>query len=100
MNDLLRASCKIYGRLLLLYPGRLRADFGDEMADVFQQQLCDAMASDGLAGFIRVWWCAVEELARIAAPSNLSISMVQVPVLSLLWSAAMFWLLFTAMAPP
>ncbi len=100
MSELLGVSCRIYGRLLLLYPVRLRADFGEEMAGVFEQQLRDALESDGLAGLIRVWWCAIEELARIAAPSHVSLSMIQVPVLSVLWSAGLFWLLFSAVAPP
>src|SRR5579864_3959238 len=100
MPTLLDLSCRLYVWLLVLYPSALRGRFGEDMADVFEQQIWDAWKADNFFGIARVWSCAAEELIRIALPGRLSQGTIRVPVLSLLSSLALFLLFFWAVAPP
>ncbi len=93
-------SCRLYRWLLVLYPLKLRSRFGEDMADVFEQQIWDEWNAGKFSGVARVWSCAAEELFRIALPVRLSQGMIRVPVLSLLSSLALFLLFFWAVAPP
>ena len=100
MATLVDLSCRLYGWLLVLYPPALRGRFGEDMADVFEQQIRDAWKASRFSGVARVWSCAAEELIRIALPGRLSQGAIRVPVLSLIGSLALFLLFFWAVAPP
>lgn len=78
MNPMTPASsicmnCRVYAILLLLYPSTLRRQFGEEMIEVFAQQLHDACQRDGWAGGVGVWWCVVGEALRTSVSSHLQI---------------------------
>ena len=73
MNPRLRISCRIYAALLFLYPVAFRRQFGEEMIEVFADQLRDASRNDGWAGTIGVWHCVSGELLRTALSSHLQI---------------------------
>jgi len=68
MSGLVRLSARAYGGMLLLYPSDLRREFGPEMHELFGEDLDDAWQSSGVAGVLRVWWCALCEFLRIAVP--------------------------------
>lgn len=55
-----------YRGILLLYPPDLRRDFGPEMTELFSEDLDDAWRSCGFGGALRVWWCALCEILRVA----------------------------------
>jgi hypothetical protein len=79
MTTLLSLSIRLYSATLPLYPPDLRRDFGREMAEVFAEDLVEALRHSGIAGFMRVWYCALSELIRIAAPSQAENPAVAVP---------------------
>jgi len=68
-----RWSCLVYGALLRLYPSALRRQFGDEMIEVFADQMRDACARDGWVGGMGVWGCVGGEIFCTALSSHLQI---------------------------
>jgi hypothetical protein len=82
MSGLMRLNSRAYGAVLLLYPAELRRDFGMEMRELFGEDLADAWRSSGVAGVLRVWWCAVCEILRIAIPGQIENPAFAVPVIA------------------
>jgi hypothetical protein len=71
--------CRIlaaYRALLWLYPAELRAVYGREMQDVFEQQLAEE-------GLLIAAWFALRELFTIALPARLLSERMIAPYLSL-----------------
>jgi hypothetical protein len=56
------------------------------MTEVFMEDLAEARRSAGVAGAIRVWFCAAWEVARIALPRQLENPAIGVPFLSFVQS--------------
>ena len=74
MAKIIRLSCRVYAVLLFLYPSALRREFGEEMLEVFEDQLRDACRSSGWLGAMDVWCCVGEEALRTAVSSHLQIA--------------------------
>lgn len=66
---------KTYRAALYLYPQDLRREFGNDMAEAFEEDLRHS-------GPIQVWSVAVRELLRIGLPGLMRNPAVAVPVLS------------------
>jgi hypothetical protein len=86
----------MYRVMLYAYPSRLRAEFGEDMLSVFEQQLLDARHRGGLLEVGRIWARTLWETSQLAtmqcaAPVNCGIA-----VMSLLSSSALFLLFFWA----
>jgi hypothetical protein len=79
MTALLSLSMRLYAAVLPLYPPDLRRDFGPEMSEAFAEDLADALHHRGLKGVVRVWYCSLRELLRIALPSQAENPAVAVP---------------------
>ena len=65
------ASERIYARLLGLYPAGFRERYRDEMVVLFGDELRDARAGRGSAGFITTWTRGVLDLVTSAAGEHL-----------------------------
>lgn len=100
MSAVLRISGRLYGWLLLLYPIALRSRFGQEMTDVFEQQICEAWQLNRFAGLARVWSCAAEELILVALPARLNPGLLRICAVSLLSTIAVFYLVLWGVTPP
>lgn len=99
MQTALTASNRAYSFILLFYPHELRERFGDEMSDVFQQQLEEAWDESGIAGLLRVWLCVVRELLCVALPTQMGQPIIVVPTLSLLSNSVLFLALLRELSP-
>lgn len=88
------ATTRLYSALLRLYPREFRLQFGEEMTQVFADQVAEARDEQGIAGVMRVCCEAVAELFTVALPSQLANVMVIVPVLSFLSALALFLAVF------
>jgi hypothetical protein len=86
MSALLRLNARAYGIVLLLYPADLRREFGLEMRELFGEDLADGWRNSGAAGVLRVWWCAVCEILRIAIPGQMENPAFAVPAISFVFS--------------
>ncbi len=75
----LRWSLRAYRSLLILYPDDLRRDFGPDMLEAFEHDLC---AAGSIKGAIRVWRITLRESIRIGLPAWLQIPAVAVPAIS------------------
>jgi hypothetical protein len=64
-------NCRVYAALLHLYPTPLRRQFGEEMIEVFADQMRDACQRNGWVGGIGVWSCVGGETVRTALSSHL-----------------------------
>lgn len=89
-SRLIRLNGRLYGRLLIFYPRELRGRFGDEMAQVFQDQLFQAAHLRGLLGMTLLWCTALWELLTVATPARLQSTAVIAGAISFLASSAMF----------
>jgi hypothetical protein len=67
-------NCRVYATLLLLYPSTLRRQFGEEMIEVFADQMRDACQRDGWVGGIGVWCCVGGETLRTVLSSHLQMT--------------------------
>jgi hypothetical protein len=85
MNRFIRLSSYIYSGILVLYPADLRRDFGDEMADVFAQDLAEMWRSRRLGGVFDVWRRVLCEVTSIALPAQIVNSAVIAPTSSFVW---------------
>lgn len=56
----------LYRRLLALYPATFRAEYGDEMARLFTDQLRDARQAGGAGPVVRLWAATVADLVETA----------------------------------
>jgi hypothetical protein len=96
MSAAIDASCRVYRAMLHVYPSRLRAEFGEDMLSVFEQQLLDARSSGGSFEVFRIWVRALWETAQLItvpcpAPAGWGIAAI-----SLLSSSALFLFFFWA----
>jgi hypothetical protein len=57
-------SSRVYSAILLLYPRALRREFGQEMVEVFAEQMRDARRSEGWLGELQLWGCVGSETVR------------------------------------
>lgn len=64
MRDSLRWHEAAFRTILRFYPPQLRRQFGEELVEVFRQQMDDARAF-GLAGIVRTWFLLIMELPDI-----------------------------------
>jgi len=64
------SALSVYSVLLSLYPAELRNDFGEEMTQVFLEDLEDSQRRRGISGAARVWWRSIKELFRIALAAH------------------------------
>ena len=74
-------SARIYSALLSLYPADLRHDFGEEMTQVFLEDLEDSRRVHGFRGAARVWWRSLKELCQIVLPAGASKREIAVPAI-------------------
>jgi hypothetical protein len=66
---------KTYRAALYLYSEDLRREFGNDMAEAFEEDLCHS-------GPVHVWCIAVREIFRIGLPGLMENPQVAVPILS------------------
>ena len=85
----------IYRVLLFLYPLSFRRQFGQEMTDVFCEQMRDAVSAQGAVGALSVWYCVASEILQTALSSHMAL--VGVSAISFLGSLGMFCFLFWSM---
>ncbi|MGA7458932.1 MAG: hypothetical protein WBW69_01805 [Candidatus Korobacteraceae bacterium] len=71
-------SGRAYSAILLLYPRTLRREFGQEMVEVFCEQLRDARRLDGWLGEMKLWSCVAGETVRTLATAHMQIVGVSV----------------------
>jgi hypothetical protein len=71
-------SSRVYSAILLLYPRALRREFGQEMVEVFAEQMRDARRSEGWRGELRLWGCVGNETVRTLAVAHMQIVGVSV----------------------
>jgi len=88
MRRILAQSIWLYGKLLLLYPGELRREFGNEMALVFAEDIESAWGDARIAGVLQIWWYALRELVTVALPAQRSNPCVLAPALAFVFVAA------------
>jgi hypothetical protein len=100
MTAILRLSCRLYGWLLVLYPAALRCRFGEEMAEVFEQQIQEAWRIDRFPGLARVWSSAAEELILVALPARFNRELLRICAISLLSTVAVFYFVLWGVTPP
>ena len=67
MSIALELSCWVYKRMLPLYADNLRYRYGDEMEQLFREQLMNA-GKEGASGIGRVWQSAIGETVSLVAP--------------------------------
>lgn len=96
MPTALRVSCFVYRILLICYPGELRRRFGEEMAEVFADQMRGEWRRHGLAGSLRAGLNACWEIVSVAVPLQLENSVVIAATLSFVSSSVLFLALFRA----
>jgi pimeloyl-ACP methyl ester carboxylesterase len=70
MSFVLELSCWVYKRMLPLYADNLRYRYGDEMEQLFREQLMDA-GKEGVSGVGRVWRSAVYDAVSLVGPACL-----------------------------
>jgi pimeloyl-ACP methyl ester carboxylesterase len=70
MSFVLELSCWVYKRMLPLYADNLRYRYGDEMEQLFREQLMDA-GKEGVSGIGRVWRSAVYDTVSLVGPTYL-----------------------------
>ena len=70
MSSVLELSCWVYKRMLPLYADNLRYRYGDEMEQLFREQLMDAR-KEGVSGIGRVWRSAVYDAVSLVGPAYL-----------------------------
>jgi hypothetical protein len=97
MEKIIPASCRVYGRLLIFYPGEFRRRFGAEMTQLFEELLRDA-AQRGPIAIISLWRSALWELLSVAAPLRLQNAAVIAGALSFVASSLLFLAFFRAVS--
>ena len=72
-------SSRLYRKTLLLYPADLRREFGEDMTATFAEDLSNSV---GIARKLRVWWCCLMDVLRIAIPAQKENPLVMVPLVA------------------
>lgn len=98
MTRLIGVSRCLYQHLLICYPSELRSRFGTEMADVFEDLLCEAVAERGVSGVLSSWRTALWELLTIAGPRRFNETTLMACALSFVISSALFLAFFRAVS--
>src|ERR1700760_168411 len=70
MSSVVELSCWVYKRMLPLYADNLRYRYGDEMEQLFREQLVDAR-KEGASGIGRVWRSAVYDAVTLVGQAYL-----------------------------
>jgi hypothetical protein len=70
VSFVLELSCWVYKRMLPLYADTLRYRYGNEMQQLFREQLMDA-GKEGASGIARVWQSAVYDAVSLVGPGCL-----------------------------
>ncbi len=78
MSPSIRFSQRLYAVLLPLYPVPLRRQFGNEMMEVFTEQIRDAHHKDGWIGELAIWCCVASETLSTVASSYAQIAGISV----------------------
>src|SRR5271168_1617503 len=99
MPNALRISCVAYRLLLGLYPHEFRRRFGEEMMQVFVDQMWAELKRRGVVGVFRVWLTAWWEVMSVAAPLQLRNPVVIAAALSSVISSVLFLAFFRAVSP-
>jgi len=86
--------------MLALYPPALQSRFGQEMADVFEQQILEAWQRRKYRGVASVWSCAFEELVLVALPGRFNPALLRIGAISLLSTIAVFYFVLWGVTPP
>lgn len=97
MKKVIRASCLVYDHLLVFYPSEFRRRFGGEMAQLFEELMCDA-AQRGPIAIVSLWRSALSELLSVAVPLRLQNAAVIAGALSLVASSLLFLAFFRAVS--
>jgi hypothetical protein len=87
---ILDVSHRVYETSLLFYPNDLRSDFGNEMIEVFNEQVWEAYSRSGFVGLLRVWFRATREFVTVALPGRLGGRMVPIATMTVVL-AFMVW---------
>lgn len=96
-NPAVSASTFIYSRMLRWYPPTLRAEFGDDMIDVFTENLEAAWRRASWRGVVRAWLAVVHDMADVVLPYRTARA---APVLlAVICSIAFYVSLLTAIDP-
>ncbi len=95
MERIIRVSCRLYGHLLIFYPGEFRRRFAAEMTQLFEEMLRHA-AQRGPIAIISLGLSALWELLSVAAPLRLQNASVIAGALSLIASSILFLAFFRA----
>jgi hypothetical protein len=91
-----RFSVWVYRNLLLVYPRELRARFGADMIEVFEDLLCE-VAQLGRPKQAAALWCTVLfELAAVAIPARLTPRVIIAGGLSFVVSSLITWVFLHA----
>jgi hypothetical protein len=90
MSRLVRIHVAFYALLLPAFPPDLRMDFGEAMIGTFEEQLESASA-------VSVWMDVARDLMSVALPYRAAAAIV--PVVTLLGSSALFYLLLWGISP-
>ena len=75
-------NARIYTWFLSFYPTEFRNEFGEEMKEVFLQDLEESRQRQGRTGAVRVWWRSLRELCSIALAAEVSRPAVAVPLIA------------------
>jgi len=93
---IVRWSRALYAGLLIFYPTDLRRKFSEEMADVFEAAVQDAIVERGLAGVTSLWRSALWELLTVAVPLRLASNEAMAGAISFLASTVLLLAFFRA----
>jgi hypothetical protein len=96
MNLVVRVSAWAYRNLLLVYPRDLRDRFGVDMAEVFEDLLCEAAERGGPRGIVVLWYTILIELAAVAIPARLQPNLIIAGGLSFVLSSLITWVFLHA----
>lgn len=81
-------SSRLYRWMLLAYPADLRSEFGREIVELFDLQLCDSWRSGRARSVIGVWLRALQEFMTIAMVFR--VRSLAVPCISTVITASVF----------
>jgi len=90
-------SNKIFRRFEALYPPDLHCQFGDELADVFSQQIAAAWEEKSWRGIAATWLRVLEDCAAVSLPYIAA--RLAVPLLTATTSTILFAIVLWAVDP-
>lgn len=96
MKLLIRLNAWVYRSQLSAYPRELRARFGADMTDVFEDLLCEAARQGGPQQIAALWCTVLVELAAVAIPARLTPHVIIAGSLAFLVSSLITWVFLHA----